>query len=182
MPRRIFSCVKASRWERNSTSRLSSSLRLRKKPNSREPNMRIRLISRSLRAQQTRDDPGHALPAFRLRGELLPARARQRVILGLAIVVRDAPLRADPPALLQPQQRRVQRPLVQLQQVLGNLLNALRDTIAVQRPKRIKRLQHNQIQGSLQDLTSRCGHQTAPSELQGQASPLPVERQQETCL
>src|SRR5258708_24408228 len=181
MPRRIFPSVKASRCERNSTSRLSSPWPLRKKPARREPKMRMRLISRSFRAQQSRDDPGHALPAFRFGGELFPAGARQRVIFGLAIVVRNAPLRGDPPALLQPQQRRVQRALIQLQQVLGNLLDALRDAVAVQRPQRIERLQNDQVQGSLENLASRRGHVAAPLDEQQEANRLPVERQQETC-
>src|SRR5713226_314141 len=182
MPRRMFSPARSCKCERSSASRFSSPCRLRKKPSRREPAMRKRLISRSFRTQQTRDNSGHALPAFRFGGELFPAGARQRVILRFAIVVRDAPLRGDPAALLQPQQRRIQRALIQLQQVLGNLLDALRDAVAVQRSQGIERLQNDQVQGSLENLASRRGHRAAPLDKQQEASRLPVERQQEACL
>ena len=61
--------------------------------------------------------------------------ASQRVELGPAIVLRIAPVRPDPPLVFKPVQRRVKRPLANLQHVFRNLLNALRDTPAMHRPR-----------------------------------------------
>ncbi len=93
----------------------------------------------------------HATPAFRFFLELLASGASQGVILRLAVIFGNTPLGGDPAALLEAQQRRIERSLVQLQQVFRDLLDAHSDPEAVHRPHGIERLQHQQIKCSLQD-------------------------------
>ena len=54
---------------------------------------------------------------------------------GNLLSVRDAPLRCDISLLLQFEQGRVERPLLDLKHVIGELLDALPYPIAVHRPK-----------------------------------------------
>src|ERR1035437_6531453 len=69
---------------------------------------------------------GHrALPILRFPRDLLSPRARQLVEFGLAIGIAGAPARFDPAALLQSQERRIQRPLVEIEGAAGDLLDAL---------------------------------------------------------
>src|SRR5277367_3268793 len=91
-------------------------------------------------SKQPRHECRHALPTFRLRQKLLTSAARERVILRLAVVVRDAPLRGDPPALFEPQQSGIKRALIKFEQIGGNLLNAQGDAVAVQRAESIESL------------------------------------------
>ena len=91
-------------------------------------------------------------------GQLLPAGPRDRVELRLAVVVRRAPARRDPAALLQAEQRGVDRALIELQDVLADLLDAPGDAVAVQRPHRVERLQHHQIERALQDVGPGLAH------------------------
>src|SRR5712672_1421239 len=79
---------------------------------------------------QSQHTPHHArnpLPILGLHRKLLLAARRDRVKLRLAVVVGRSPLRSDPPLLLQPQQRRVHRTLVQLQHIAADLLDPPRN-------------------------------------------------------
>jgi hypothetical protein len=53
--------------------------------------------------------------------------------------------------MLQPVQRRIERPLRDLQRVLRDLLDAQQDTLAVQRPERHS-FQDQHVEGALQDV------------------------------
>src|SRR5436190_15766334 len=88
-----------------------------------------------------------------LSRELTPARRRDRVEPGFAIGLRSAPISADEASLLQPHQRRIQRAHVELQGAAGHLLEACGDRVAVQRPERIQRLEDQQVERALQDLS-----------------------------
>src|SRR5438874_6207081 len=88
-----------------------------------------------------------------LSRELTPARRRDRVKAGFAIGLRSAPISADEASLLQPHQRRIQRAHVELQGAAGHLLEACGDRVAVQRPERIQRLEDQQVERALQDLS-----------------------------
>src|SRR5258708_15387249 len=103
-----------------------SSCRLRNRTSKRAPKMRSHSISNSCcTAEKTRHKRGHALPTCGLCEQLLAPGARERVILRLAVVFRGAPFCGDPAALLEAQQGGIERTLVQLEQILGNLLDAL---------------------------------------------------------
>src|SRR5260370_39305910 len=132
IPRRMFSSVRDSRCARSSASSSLSRCCLRKSPRKRAPKMRNRSISGSFRtAEKARHQRGHALPTLGFFEQLFAPGPRQRVELRLAVVFGSAPFGSDPAALLQPQQGGIECALVQLQQVLGNLLDALGNAIAV---------------------------------------------------
>src|ERR1039457_5934298 len=68
---------------------------------------------------------GHgALPILRFARDLLSPRARQLVEFGLAIGIAGTPARFDPAALFQAQERRIERPLVEIQRAAGDRLDA----------------------------------------------------------
>src|ERR1700720_2267541 len=154
MPLRMFSSVSISRCARSSASRSPSSCRLRNRPRIRAPKIRSRPISGSFR---TAEKPGHkrchTLPTLGLCKQLFAPSASERVILRLAVIFGSAPFGRDPAALLEPQQGWIERALVQLEQILGNLLNPLSDAVAVQRAHGMKGLQNNQIERALQDFS-----------------------------
>src|SRR5215471_15917670 len=81
--------------------------------------------------EHARDGGGDALPVARLFRKLLPSLARKLVELRLAVVFRVAPLRVDQALLLEPMQRRIERSLVYLQDVIRYLLDALGNTPSV---------------------------------------------------
>src|SRR5256886_9994515 len=54
--------------------------------------------------------------------------------------------RTNPALLRQPQQRGVYRALIHPQHLLAKLLDAPRDSVPVQWPERIERLQHHEVQ------------------------------------
>src|SRR5277367_666701 len=86
------------------------------------------------------EDPAHyarqPLPVRGILRKLLPARIGNRIKLGLAIVLRRAPCGIDPPTLLQPYQRRIDRPLIQQDFIPAYLLNPPRNAVSVQRTHR----------------------------------------------
>jgi hypothetical protein len=84
--------------------------------------------------------------------QLAPPGGGQRIETGVAVVLGRADARLHPAALLEPQQRRIDRPLVERQRRSRHLLDPLRDAVAVQRPERVERLQHEQIEGAAQDV------------------------------
>ena len=84
--------------------------------------------------------------------QLLPSDARQTVELCLAVVVRRAPLRRDGAFLFQLEQGRIQRAVIERQQVAAGLLDATRDAVSVLRTHRLQRFQHHQGQRALPDI------------------------------
>src|ERR687891_1703351 len=74
----------------------------------------------------------HALPFPRFDRELTAARRGKVVILGAAAQLRDLPLGLDPALVLETMEGRIERALVDLQDVSGNLLDPLGDGPAVQ--------------------------------------------------
>src|SRR5271155_3591112 len=180
MPRRMFSSVRASRCARSSLSSSASSLRPRKMPRRRDTKMRSDSISGSFGAsEQAGHERGHALPAFGLGQKLFSTAARERVELGFSIVVGDAPLRGDPAALLEAQQRRVKRALVEFEQVGGNLLNAHGNAVTVQGAEGLEGLEDDQIEGPLKDFPARLRHRDSPLDGLQEATLAPVDCQQD---
>src|SRR6267154_6069475 len=109
-----------SKWARSSSSssdstasRLSSA-RIRKR---RSLHM-VRSCAASLRGLQDLGyGAGQFAPGVFFGRELLAAAARELVVFGAAIVFRGAPAGFDPAAAFQAMQRRVQRALLDLQDV-----------------------------------------------------------------
>src|SRR5262245_56404909 len=70
-------------------------------------------------------------PILRFDRELTAAGRGEAVILGAAAQLRDFPLGLDPALVLEPMEGRIERALVDLQDVSRNLLDALGDGPAV---------------------------------------------------
>src|SRR3954452_730942 len=68
------------------------------------------------------------LPSGCFFAETLSASRGQLVVLGLSVVVRDAPLGIEQTLTLEPIQGRVQRTLLDLQRAAGHLANAQQHT------------------------------------------------------
>src|SRR5438477_12971302 len=159
MPRRMFSSVSISKCVWSSVSSSPSRCRLRKRPRKRAPKITSHSTSGSFRAtEKACHERGHALPTPSFCEQLLASRARQRVKLRLAVILRSAPFGSNPAALLEPQQGRIERALVELEQVFRNLLDTLGDTIAVQRAYGVKGLQNNEVERALQNLSAGRSH------------------------
>ena len=107
---------------------------------------RIRATASVIRAQFSR-----------LFGELPASGARQAVVLGLAVVLRRVPFRIDPSLLLEAMECRIERPLIDAQDVLRDLLDAQRDSPAVHRLER-QGLQDEHVERSLQEILFLTGH------------------------
>jgi hypothetical protein len=84
--------------------------------------------------------------------ELTPTRRRDGVESRFAIGLRGAPIPAEQAALLQPHQRRIERAHIELQRATRHLLEARGNGVAVQRPKRVQRLQDHQVECALQNV------------------------------
>ena len=69
----------------------------------------------SCRLQEQRDDRRRPLPALHLLLELAPSGVGQRVVLCAPVLLRRPPLVPDPAVLLEPQQGRIDRTLVDLE-------------------------------------------------------------------
>src|SRR5882762_6639289 len=101
------------------------------------------------RLQNLSYGPREPLPVRSLQLQLFPAASGKPVILGLPVIVRIAPLCVDPASLLQPVQCRIQRALLYLQHVLGDLLDAQRNAPAVHGLER-QGFQNEQVERALQ--------------------------------
>src|SRR5437762_2572646 len=160
IPRRTYSSARRSRCEATSAPKSSSSRAALKRPRMRDSRTNMRVSTRSPigEPQHPADYAGDALPVFRFGRQLAAARFRDRVELRLPVVLRRAPGRGDPPPLLQPQERCVDRPLIELQHVVADLLDPPRDAVAVQRSHRFERLQDHQVERPLENVRLRLGH------------------------
>src|ERR1019366_5702343 len=139
-------CASISMWTRTSSLNSSSSRRRRIVPKIRESRTRTIRLMPALQPQHPSDQAGSTLPALALASELFAPGPGDGIESRLAIILRGAPLGTNPSVLRQPQQRGIYRALVQPQQFLAELLDPPRDSIPVQRPERIERLQHHQVQ------------------------------------
>src|SRR5690242_20701480 len=74
------------------------------------------------------------------------------VELRIAIRLRLLPGAFDEPALLQPNECRIQGALVEDEWMVGDLLETCRQPVRVQRAHRVERAQDNQIESPLQQL------------------------------
>lgn len=93
-------------------------------------------------------------PALDLCRQRALSRLGKVVEFGFAIVFRLLPGALDPSPLLQTDQRRIKRPLIQVERVVGNLLEPRCDRICMEGSHRRERLQDYEIEASLQQLNS----------------------------
>jgi hypothetical protein len=94
---------------------------------------------------------GDALPLLLFFRKLPVPRLRQFVELRLAIVLGAAPGRGDEALLLEAVQSRVEGPLIDLQHVAGNLLNAQRNAPPVPRSGS-QRAEDQEVQSTLKEV------------------------------
>src|SRR5262249_42927722 len=98
-------------WKRSSRFRSRSRLLGRMALRSRTSHLRI--------AQHFANARPQPYPACFFFGELLAAERCERIEARLAILFGDSPFGADPAGLLHAMQRRVERPLLDAQQLVG---------------------------------------------------------------
>src|SRR6476661_4071260 len=100
-------------------------------------------------------DPAHGLgvlaPDLGLAVELFLPGLGEPVELGAAVVLRDAPFGLDGPLVLEPVERRIERSLVDLEQIAGHLLDALGHAPPMLGPQ-AQSLQDQQIESALQKI------------------------------
>src|SRR5262249_13758824 len=111
--------------------------------------------SSSFLGEQPAHDPRDALPLLDFGREVSTASARELVELRAPLVVALAPMRGDPPPLLETHEGRINRALIETQQVVRHLLDPPRDPIAVRGAQRVERLQHHDVEGSLHHIRFR---------------------------
>src|SRR6516164_8838013 len=99
--------------------------------------------------KESRDDGRRPLPVAGLGAQLFPAGARQPVKPGFTVVLGGAPLGRDGTFLLELQQHRIERPLVDREKIPADLLDALRNSVAMQGPENIQSLEHHERQRAL---------------------------------
>src|SRR5262249_54079990 len=135
-------------------------------PRRRAPKKRRFMKSGSLSGiQQAGDDTGDPLPVPGFRGELLLSGAGERIVLRATVALGDSPPGADPAALLESEESGVERSLVHPQHLVGDLLESSGNPVAVQRSQSLQRLEHHEVQGSLEHfgLVVSVGHASAAS-------------------
>src|SRR6516164_8985390 len=100
-------------------------------------NENARALSYFLRLclQNAAYDVRHALPRFSLGLQLPFACRRQPIELGFALVFRFSPIAGDPASMLETIKRRIERALLDLEAISGNLLDSQQHAVAVQRPE-----------------------------------------------
>src|SRR5687767_13849352 len=77
-----------------------------------------------------------AAPARGLGSDRPTTGSSQPIVLRATVVLRRAPFAVDPPFLLQPLERRIERPLVCVEHTSRELLDALADPPAMHRLER----------------------------------------------
>src|SRR5580698_6795261 len=115
MPLRRFSSTASSMCPNSSSSSSSSSLFTPKNAVQRLSKIRSQsidglLIGSRKKARHCRSYP---FPALGLFFDLFLSQAAQRIVFGAAVVLGGSPFRFNPPPLLQPEKRRIDRPLIQ---------------------------------------------------------------------
>src|SRR5450432_486853 len=115
------------------------------------------------------DGDEHAVEARDFLAELLPPGRGDRVVARAPAGRGLAPLRSDPPLFLESLERRVERPLLDGEHIVGELLDVLGDRVAMLRLQR-ERLQNEHIERALEKLAlGRTGHWGHPDILAGAA-------------
>jgi hypothetical protein len=82
---------------------------------------------------------------------LAPAGDGEAIILGLALVVRFAPFAGDQALMLQAVERGIERALLDLEAVAGDLLDAQEDAVPVKLRER-QSFEDEEIEGALQEV------------------------------
>ncbi len=85
-------------------------------------------------------------------GELSSPGRSDRVELRLPVLLRGAPFRRNPLLLLHAQERRIERALIELQQLAADLLDPPGEAVAVHRPEHVERAQDEEDQRALEDV------------------------------
>ena len=91
------------------------------------------------------------VPPRGLGGELLTSLRREPVVAGPAIVLRRAPEGGNPATIFEPMQRRVERPVFDLEHHLGAMGDDMGNRVAVGRTHR-QGLQDEQVERALEQL------------------------------
>src|ERR1700728_472294 len=112
-----------------------------------------RRVSHSLqcRTENGGDKRRHSVPPFSLGVELTAASRRQPIEFGLTIVVGLAPLTGNQALVFQPVERWVQRSLLDLQLLTGDLPYAKQNPVAMQRAQRHS-FEDQHVEGTLQKI------------------------------
>jgi hypothetical protein len=108
-----------------------------------------------LLTQQLFDEAGQLAPALGFLPERFQAGFGDGVVFRFPAVFRLIPFALDPALLLQTNQGRIERALVELQQVPGNLFQPGGNAVSVPRAQAAKRAQDDEIERALQDLNAR---------------------------
>src|ERR1017187_953739 len=141
MPCSMWLCARRSRWYWISDSNWRSRCFLRK-------NM-AGLLFRGLENQ--RHGGGEPVPIRRFGLELLASQTRQRIEFCFAAGFGFAPLGLQPSALFEAVEGGIERPLLHLQDVARDLLDALRDAVPMRRFERHD-FQDQHVEGALQQV------------------------------
>src|SRR5690349_14682259 len=91
------------------------------------------------------------MPLAGFARELLFSGGRERVVLRAAIVLGLFPLGLDESLLLQLEERRIQRAVVEREAIAARFLDAPRDAVAVQRPEDFEGLEDHEGERALLD-------------------------------
>src|SRR5580704_7710855 len=143
IPRAIFSSVSIWRYASSSRARsLSQALRRKKR-------VQAMALVRFRWAQYAIDGAHQFIPAAGLRSQLFPAGRRQPVVAGLAVILRRAPERCDPTAILDAVQCRIKRSVLRFEDIRGASLDRIRDGMPVRGPRR-EGSQDQHIESALQ--------------------------------
>src|SRR5262245_33773946 len=109
-----------------------------------------------LRAQRRVHGERGEIPAFGVGLEALSTGGGERIELGLAVVVRRAPLAVDEALMLEPIEGGIERTLLDGERASGDLLDAQQHAVAMLRAER-DGLEDQQIERAGQELRL-CGH------------------------
>src|SRR5271163_2866555 len=102
-----------------------------------------------LRSQDSCDDVSHAVPIFGFCLQAaFPCRC-ERVVFRFALIFRLAPFARDPALVFEAIERGIERALLDFQAVLRDLLNAKKNTVAVEGAER-DGFKYEHIEGALQ--------------------------------
>ena len=104
-----------------------------------------------MRLQHAADDAGDAFPVLGLGFELRSSGFGNRVELCLAVVLGCPPLGGDPALLQEPHEAQINRPLIDDDRLLADLLDPTSDAVAVQRTHLLQRLEDHEIERALED-------------------------------
>src|SRR6185312_3170875 len=126
-------------------------------------------------------------PTRRLRADRAPAGRREAVVFRPPVVLGRPPVALDPPLLLEPLQRGIERPLIDVEGPARELLDACADPPPVHRLEG-ERFQNQQIEGPTQDVGLIGGHGFCRISTEDTIAPVgmqqesPPERRRTLCV